>query len=340
MTTTQKDVSIREVLEPFARAALNVHFPEKDPDGHPSLTRFFLEHGRLPYITDEVKPWDYPGWLLAYVILIQQSHPDVADRWGYHLRTLNAGRFLDESIPTIHFQSEFAYATGAGRKQLENAETIIERSFAGSWSSFQCLVDWLSWALGVCKEKPRFEEKINEELYRTFNLEPFMLQPSDYLGSYLAERRGKGWNPNAFYPTPHTVVEMMCRMTFGDPDTYAPERDRRTLSVMDPCVGSGRMLLHASNFSMNLYGQDKDALVVKICKINGALYAPWMSFPLPREFFKESYTPPPPPAPLPSDDGEAKKNRRPETENRNKNQSRFFALTIEVRACSSIWRNN
>ena len=56
-------------------------------------------------------------------------------------------------------------------------------------------------------------------------------------------------------------------------------RQWRTLSVCDPCVGSGRMLLHASNLSLNLWGQDIDSLAIAMCKINGALYAPWLSFP-------------------------------------------------------------
>jgi hypothetical protein len=51
--------------------------------------------------------------------------------------------------------------------------------------------------------------------------------------------------------------------------------------VNDPCVGSGCMLLHASNFSMNLWEQDIDRLAIAMCKINGALYAPWLAFPLP-----------------------------------------------------------
>lgn len=41
------------------------------------------------------------------------------------------------------------------------------------------------------------------------------------------------------------------------------------------------MLLHASNFSLCLYGQEIDRLAIAMCKINGALYAPWISFPLP-----------------------------------------------------------
>lgn len=57
------------------------------------------------------------------------------------------------------------------------------------------------------------------------------------------------------------------------------------------------MLLHASNISMNLYGQDIDPLAVAMCKINGALYAPWMSFPLPEAILGNAGT-----ASEPSDD--------------------------------------
>ena len=41
------------------------------------------------------------------------------------------------------------------------------------------------------------------------------------------------------------------------------------------------MLLHASNHSLRLFGQDIDPLAVAMCQVNGALYAPWLSFPLP-----------------------------------------------------------
>jgi hypothetical protein len=36
-------------------------------------------------------------------MLIHENHPAVPDRWGYHLRTLEAGRLLDEPIPQIAF---------------------------------------------------------------------------------------------------------------------------------------------------------------------------------------------------------------------------------------------
>jgi N-6 DNA Methylase len=89
----------------------------------------------------------------------------------------------------------------------------------------------------------------------------------------------RGWNPTGFFPTPHSVVEMMVRMTLQEQAKDGQEP--RTRSVCDPAVGSGRMLLHASNLTLNLWGQDIDPMAVTMCKINGALYAPWLSFPLP-----------------------------------------------------------
>jgi hypothetical protein len=76
-------------------------------------------------------------------------------------------------------------------------------------------------------------------------------------------------------------------------------RDPRVISVADPCVGSGRMLLHASNRSLRLYGQDVDPLAVVMCKINGSLYAPWLAFPLPASILGTDVEPPPTSLPVP-----------------------------------------
>jgi hypothetical protein len=132
---------------------------------------------------------------------------------------------------------------------------------------------------------------VNEQLYRQVNLQPLLERPYDYLGAFVAEHKARGWNPTGFYPTPHPVVECMVRMTMHD--TQSGGRDPRTLSVCDPAAGSGRMLLHASNLSLCLFGQDIDALAVAMCKINGALYAPWMAFPLPASIIGTHVNPPP-----------------------------------------------
>jgi len=66
---------------------------------------FVNEHHQFPRLGDPLAPWHYRGWLLAYVILIHERCSTVADRWGYHLRTLEAGRLLDEPIPQIHLRT-------------------------------------------------------------------------------------------------------------------------------------------------------------------------------------------------------------------------------------------
>jgi hypothetical protein len=62
------------------------------------LAAFVQRVGRLPRLGDDPAPWRYRGWMLPYVILAHEHHPAVPDHWGYHLRTLEAGRLLDEPI--------------------------------------------------------------------------------------------------------------------------------------------------------------------------------------------------------------------------------------------------
>jgi hypothetical protein len=258
----------------------------------PDINLFVLQTGRLPRIGDEVSPWQYRGWLL-YHVQFAESHPQLPGRWMHYLRTLEAGRLLDEAIPRIEFELG---NLDSGRKMLEQCLKLIHQQDY-SWGSFNRLVDWLAWGLAVSSEMPPLKEDTHEALYRTFNLEPLLLNPHDYLGWMLAERHSNGWNPNAFFPTPHPVVELMVQMTLGGQDRNKA-RDPRLNTVLDPCVGTGRMLLHASNFSYCLYGCDIDPLVAMITRINGALYAPWLAFPFPKEILGIA-VPPPPPAPLP-----------------------------------------
>lgn len=242
--------------------------------GHPLLAKFIEKEGRLPFVTDEVKPWEYRGWLLPYRMMCE-SHPDVAPRYAYVIATIENGKLLDEPPPRIDFLGEFDPAVKPGMKQISDMMKILEyRSM--TWDAFRDLCAWLGWALGVTSEPARLGPGVNEELYRKFDLGPWLTHPTDYLGQFLAETRGGGWNPNAFYPTPVHVCEMMARMTQSD-------QDWRTAKARDPCVGTGRMLMVASNFCLRLFGQDIDPMVVLITKINMALYAPWHH--IPESFF-------------------------------------------------------
>jgi len=213
-------------------------------------------------------PWKYCGWLIHYVQgLHAREFPQLGDRWGYFIRTLAAGRLLDEPIP----QATFAPDRSVLRK-LESWIAIVEESGQGGWNAYSLFVAWLAWALDVGPEPRGMDDKLSERLYRAVNLELWMQHPGDYLGDAACERFGGG--PFAFFPTPHELCEAMVRMTMGNL-TLPDGRDPRIASVMEPACGSGRLLLHASNYSLNLRGIDKDPLMVTLCKINMALYAPW-----------------------------------------------------------------
>jgi hypothetical protein len=187
---------------------------------------------------------------------------------------LDMDRLLEEPIPQIRFSSPNRRVFSL----LQDWCTLIGKD-CGGWSDFRMLLDWLSWGLMLTKEEPALSDEVNEKLYRAVDVGPLLEHPYDYLGDFVAQRKANGWNPTGFYPTPHNVVELMVQMTMNDqPDDG---RDPRIRSVCDPCVGSGRMLLHASNYSLNLYGVDIDPMAVAMCKINGALYAPWLAFGLP-----------------------------------------------------------
>lgn len=108
---------------------------------------------------------------------------------------------------------------------------LLDQTDGYSWDSFKHLVDWLAFALGVETEPPRIGINANEALYRTVNIEPLLLQPCDYFGAALAARKGSGgkaWNPTAFFPTPHHLVELMTQLTMSHED------DLRSKKVSDP----------------------------------------------------------------------------------------------------------
>jgi hypothetical protein len=259
--------------------------PER-PQGT-DLGQFIGKQARLPHLSDEVAPWHYRGWLLPYVILIQERCSGVGDRWGYHLRTLEAGRLLDEPIPQLIIGRPDAKVFTL----LRDWSTMIGGD-CGGWSDFRTLLEWILWGLALSNDEPKLSEQVNEKLYRAVNVGPLLEHPYDYMGDFVVQDKANGWNPTAFYPTPHHVVELMVRMSMSE--RRMDGRDLRTICISDPCAGSGRMLLHASNYSLNLHGQDIDPVAVAMCKINGALYAPWLAFPLPASILKATETETPP----------------------------------------------
>lgn len=223
-------------------------------------------------ISKNKKTWDdysfeertCKGWLIPYLIEIDAR---LSTRWAYWLDTLDAGKMLDRPIPQIDF------LTFGASDAMKNLQTCLSR-FMHLDVRLSNFLDWLLWGFNIGEERPRIDPQVNEFWYRNFNLGFMLRDPFDYFGEILCDAKSGYWNnPNAFYPTPHTVCQAMASMQFSG------EMDYRDKTVLDPCVGTGRMLMFASNYSLRLFGQDIDRICVQACQINGFLYMPWLVAP-------------------------------------------------------------
>jgi hypothetical protein len=251
----------------------DTHTHESEEPEECEWSSFIRRHGRVPTIDDDKKPWEYRGWLLYYRMLLE-DHPAVGRRWDYWCRTMIWGHVLPEPVPRLGIAAE---PDRIIFKAIEDWVRLIDRDGNGG-SAVDKLLDWLLFGFGHSMRPPDLSEELNGRLYRQVNIGPMLVAPYDYLGEWVGLQKS-GWNPNAFYPTPHSVVECMVRMTLDR------EEDARGKTIMDPCVGSGRMLIHASNYSLRLYGIDIDPMMVKLTCVNGALYVPWILRPFPARFF-------------------------------------------------------
>ena len=84
---------------------------------------------------------------------------------------------------------------------------------------------------------------------------------NDLLGSFYEQELSKGRNGQFF--TPFHICKFMAQITEGE--------EQKSLNVLDPACGSGRMLLaHSknSNSRHNYYGIDIDPMCVRMATIN------------------------------------------------------------------------
>ena len=258
---SSRAASLQQRLRDF-RTRLNQHEADrKQRQLNPNLQR------ELPH-----------GWLVPALIEIDKL---LWQRWNYWYSTLLAGNLLDEPIPQIPFDNN-----STARHHWEHCLDLIPNCGKGGWQGWNSwqyvdyLFDWLLFGFGNSGQlelppEPPDCKGASMRLYQRFNLAFPLVYPYDYLGDILAENSfGRS---SGFYPTPHSLARAIVQMTMR----IADDKDYRTKSVLDPCLGTGRLLLEASNYSLCLYGQDINTTVLKACFINGYLYAPWLVKPFP-----------------------------------------------------------
>ena len=62
----------------------------------PSIAQFLAQTGRLPDVTDKIKPWHYSGWLIPY-FQREETLGNCSPRYDYLLRTIENARPLPGS---------------------------------------------------------------------------------------------------------------------------------------------------------------------------------------------------------------------------------------------------
>ena len=251
---------------------------ERTSAGAPSATAPTLE-GSLPPSLETPILVQERGWLLPALL---RTDTLLHGRWDYLAECWEKGELPSAPIPHMHFLSTPDKATW---KMLTASLDAIPNHGHGGWAGwsgseyFRYFLEWTLHGLGhnghkEAPKEPSGCEGASERLARVFDLALLQQNPYDHFGDLLAENAyGKR---QGFVPTPHTLAELMTQMTIGMSDV-----DTRALTVCDPCVGTGRLLLHASNYSLRLYGMDIDPLLCLAALVNGYLYAPWIVRPLP-----------------------------------------------------------
>ena len=217
--------------------------------------------------TDIRSTKDRPGWLLTYLLGLDEM---LIGRWEYWFNAIESDSIPRDSIPYVHFQSSNSYRSNSVMKNLNKC---VDYASCRSSNAVEMFVDWILWGFHYKQVTfPNVDEKTDDFWYRTFNLGLFFQEPGDYMAE-LAQNHNIG-SGSGFFSTPLELSEMMVRMTIGD----EPKHFHKSKSVMDPCCGTGSMLLCASNYSLNLYGNDIHPLLCKMAIVNAYVYMPWVVY--------------------------------------------------------------
>lgn len=197
---------------------------------------------------------------------------DFSERWQWWSLVT-----LTNNIPPLHILPYPKIAFNLQPQQSSPQYQMIEKccSFNSSPNQFSLLLDWLLYKFGDndVQDISYIPSQLAQKWEENFCLKTLLSDPSDWFGIYYERNiiSKHEMDKNGLFCTPLSVVSAMVEMTLKDADLLS--------SVDDPCVGSGRMLLLASNYSLFLSGQDINMNMVKITKINGWLYMPSLVWP-------------------------------------------------------------
>lgn len=254
----------------------------------PAFFDFVRAEGRVPRLGDSRPPYSYRGWMLFQVWMLSGAR-NIHSRWSHYFETLAAGRLIDRPIPPLNFRPA-EDAKGSILKALGKMVEKLGRDHGYGERALNVLIEWVAFALACDSDpEPDIPASTSRWLYEAFDVTQLLSHPHDYLGDTLEQFRGKTKRFQGFFLTHERVCELMTELAAAD---YVG--DLRRALVYEPAAGSSRQLLQFSGLSHRLAGQDIDPVCVKISRINGALYAPHLTFPVPEALLFASAPPPEP----------------------------------------------
>lgn len=142
------------------------------------------------------------------------------------------------------------------------------------------LAKWILFSLGhpYQTHPPTLETSTvgarRKSLEHEFDLSQLIRFPSDYFGHLLAHSQ-YGQRHTRFYPTLQPVAALMAELG------HQVDRSPTPMRIFDPCLGTGRLALEASNYARALIGWERDRPLLEVALANFMLYAPDFALPIP-----------------------------------------------------------
>lgn len=192
---------------------------------------------------------------------------DLSPRWRWLAYLSLYGRPPKEPYPQIHFVDDHDHQ---GQRLVEAYLTPF--CDVGINELLYFLLHRFGWL--ECENLPLTIKSIHVDHWETFDLGAAIALERDFFGDFYSEVIGQHLRAGSgYFPTPMSVCQMIANMTLVEADLFH--------SVHDPCVGSGRMLLAASNRSLFLSGVDINPICIRMTLANGFLFAPQIVHPPP-----------------------------------------------------------
>lgn len=200
------------------------------------------------------------GWMRGIAMMTDTM---LGGRWYHWLLTNAKGEIDLESFPDTRVTRDLVSGS-MGQKMLDKCMNIL---YARGYRITD-FIEWIGYALGIAWfKRPNLPEPVWEELYKTFNLDLFYMEPADYLSHFVSIHGQSGHLD--YFPTPMNVTTAINMMLGADNESH-------TSSQFEPCIGGAAMLLPSN--SLNIVGADLSLTMVKVASIQAFIYKPWMLY--------------------------------------------------------------